>query len=92
MLTHFLKIYGGRVPPALPIFAATGLKKPGNRLKTDSVSAPDCWRRKEFVAAQTAKSSKRIKKSGDIFFAESDREWILAGANVHVSMIGFDDG
>lgn len=35
---------------------------------------------------------KRIKESGDIFFAESDREWILAGAAVHVSMIGFDDG
>ena len=35
---------------------------------------------------------KRIKDSGDIFFAESDRPWILAGANVHVSMIGFDNG
>ena len=33
-----------------------------------------------------------IKKAGDIFFAASDRDWILAGANVHVSMIGFDDG
>jgi type II restriction/modification system DNA methylase subunit YeeA len=35
---------------------------------------------------------KRIKDTGDIFFAESDRPWVLAGANVHVSMIGFDDG
>ncbi|MGA2554663.1 MAG: DNA methyltransferase [Verrucomicrobiota bacterium] len=35
---------------------------------------------------------KRIKNTGDIFFAESDRPWILAGANVHVSMVGFDDG
>jgi len=35
---------------------------------------------------------KRIKKTGGIFFAESDREWILDGANVHVSMIGFDAG
>jgi hypothetical protein len=35
---------------------------------------------------------KLIKESGDIFFAVSDREWILDGANVHVSMIGFDDG
>jgi len=34
----------------------------------------------------------RIKRTGDIFFAESDRPWILAGANVHVSMVGFDDG
>ncbi|MBI4026066.1 MAG: class I SAM-dependent DNA methyltransferase, partial [Verrucomicrobia bacterium] len=35
---------------------------------------------------------KRIQKTGGIFFAESDREWILDGANVHVSMIGFDNG
>jgi hypothetical protein len=35
---------------------------------------------------------KRIKETGDIFFAESDRPWILDGANVHVSMVGFDDG
>jgi type II restriction/modification system DNA methylase subunit YeeA len=34
----------------------------------------------------------RIKGTGDIFFAESDRNWILDGANVHVSMIGFDCG
>jgi type II restriction/modification system DNA methylase subunit YeeA len=34
----------------------------------------------------------RIKTTGDIFFAESDRDWILDGANVHISMIGFDDG
>ena len=35
---------------------------------------------------------KRIKESGDIFFAESDRKWHLNGAAVQVSMVGFDDG
>ncbi len=35
---------------------------------------------------------KRIKASGDIFWAQSDRGWILDGANVHVSMVGFDGG
>jgi hypothetical protein len=34
----------------------------------------------------------RIKETGDIFFSESDREWILDGATVHVSMVGFDSG
>jgi len=33
----------------------------------------------------------RVKATGDIFFAESDRDWVLDGATVHVSMIGFDD-
>ena len=35
---------------------------------------------------------KRIKDSGDIFMAWSDRAWVLEGAAVHVSMVGFDDG
>jgi len=34
----------------------------------------------------------RIKETGDIFFAYSDRKWVLEGAAVHVSIIGFDDG
>jgi hypothetical protein len=33
-----------------------------------------------------------IKNSGDIFFAISDRKWILNGALVHISMVGFDGG
>ncbi len=34
----------------------------------------------------------RIKRSGDIFFAIGDRDWVLDGANVHISMVGFDNG
>ncbi|CAA9457786.1 MAG: FIG01008102: hypothetical protein [uncultured Rubrobacteraceae bacterium] len=34
----------------------------------------------------------RIGETGGIFFAESDRPWILNGAAVRVSMVGFDDG
>jgi hypothetical protein len=34
----------------------------------------------------------KIKASGDIFFAVSDRNWVLDGAVVHVSMVGFDRG
>src|SRR5690606_29226734 len=34
----------------------------------------------------------RIKDSGDIFMAWADRPWVLAGAAVRVSAVGFDDG
>ena len=34
----------------------------------------------------------RIKESGDIFMTISNRAWVLDGANVHISIIGFDDG
>jgi hypothetical protein len=35
---------------------------------------------------------KRIKQTGDIFFAVSDQKWWDAGTAVHISMIGFDNG
>ncbi|MCH7807598.1 MAG: class I SAM-dependent DNA methyltransferase [Planctomycetes bacterium] len=34
----------------------------------------------------------RIKKTGGIFEAWSDRKWILDGANVHVAIVCFDGG
>jgi type II restriction/modification system DNA methylase subunit YeeA len=34
----------------------------------------------------------RILESGGIFMAWSDRNWVLDGANVHVSIIAFDNG
>ncbi|MGB2985490.1 MAG: DNA methyltransferase [Phycisphaerae bacterium] len=34
----------------------------------------------------------RIKETGDIFMAWSDRKWVLDGAAVHVSIVGFDSG
>ena len=34
----------------------------------------------------------RIKESGDIFLAWSDQTWVLDGAAVHTSIVGFDDG
>ena len=34
----------------------------------------------------------RIKETGDIFAAISDHDWVLDGANVHISIICFDDG
>ena len=34
----------------------------------------------------------RLKESGSIFMAWSDRPWVLEGAAVRVSMFGFDDG
>jgi type II restriction/modification system DNA methylase subunit YeeA len=34
----------------------------------------------------------KIKETGGIFYAQADRKWILDGAAVRVSMVGFDDG
>ena len=34
----------------------------------------------------------RIKETGDIFLAWPDRDWVVDGAQTHVSFVGFDDG
>ena len=34
----------------------------------------------------------RIKQTGDIFLAWADEPWIVEGAMVHVSIVGFDEG
>ena len=34
----------------------------------------------------------QIKKTGDIFMAWSDYPWVLDGAAVHISIVGFDAG
>jgi type II restriction/modification system DNA methylase subunit YeeA len=34
----------------------------------------------------------RIKETGDIFMAWSDETWVVEGASVHVSIVGYDDG
>jgi hypothetical protein len=33
---------------------------------------------------------KRVKESGDIFWAIADKDWVLDGAMVHVSLVAFD--
>jgi SAM-dependent methyltransferase len=85
------RLYGNRVAGAADLCCYWFAKA------TDAIDEKHC-KRAGLLATQAIRGGvnrevlKRIKKVGDIFFAESDRDWILAGANVHVSMVGFDDG
>jgi type II restriction/modification system DNA methylase subunit YeeA len=85
------RLYGNRLPGAADLCCYWFAKA------TDAIEENRC-KRAGLLATQAIRGGanrevlNRIKKIGDIFFAESDRDWILAGANVHVSMIGFDDG
>ncbi len=40
----------------------------------------------------SAQTLQRVKETGDIFFAYVDHPWILEGAALRISLIGFDDG
>ncbi len=85
------RVYRGRVPAEADL-CAYWLEK-----ARAAVAGGRC-RRAGLLATQGIRGGanrrvlERIKQTGDIFFAESDREWILEGAAVHVSMVGFDDG
>jgi type II restriction/modification system DNA methylase subunit YeeA len=66
--------------------------------KARALIVADRCRRAGLIATQGIRGGlnrevlKRIQRDGAMFFGISDREWILDGANVHVSMVGFDDG
>ena len=58
----------------------------------------ECTKRVGLLATQGIRGGanrnvlRRIKESGDIFLAWSDQPWVLEGAAVHTSIVGFDDG
>ena len=85
------KLYGNRLPNASDLCCywleksraqiAAGKTKRAGLLATQGIRGKD-----NRVVLQ------RIKDSGGIFMAYSDKVWQLAGAMVHISIIGFDDG
>ncbi len=88
---ELFRVYAGRVPQEADLVTYWFEKA---RSKVESGKA----QRVGLLATQGIRGGanrtvlERIKQIGDIFWAYSDREWILEGANVHVSMVGFDNG
>jgi type II restriction/modification system DNA methylase subunit YeeA len=85
------KLYAGRVPGGADLVTYWFEKA---RAMLDAKRA----KRLGLIATQGIRGGrnrevlKRIKKTGNIFMAWSDREWVLNGASVHVSIVGFDGG
>jgi methylase of polypeptide subunit release factors len=92
--THYedlTKLYKGRVPGFADLVCywferarteiEAGKTKRAGLLATNSIRG-----------GENREVLKRIKSGGDIFMAWADREWVLEGAAVRVSMVGFDGG
>ncbi|MBI4567494.1 MAG: class I SAM-dependent DNA methyltransferase [Planctomycetes bacterium] len=85
------KVWGERVPPEADLSAYWHEKARAQIEKGDA-------KRAGLLATQAIRGGanrtvlERIKKSGDIFEAWADREWTLAGAAVHISIVCQDDG
>jgi type II restriction/modification system DNA methylase subunit YeeA len=84
-------LYGDRVPREAD-FVTYWFEKARARVEQNKVSRAGLLATQGIRGGANRRVLERIKETGDIFWAQSDREWILDGAAVHVSMIGFDDG
>jgi type II restriction/modification system DNA methylase subunit YeeA len=88
---HLLALYKGRVPAEADLCCYWFEKARAH------IEKGGC-RRAGLLATQGIRGGanrevlKRVKQSGDIIWAVSDKDWVLDGANVHVSLVAFDGG
>jgi len=85
------KLYEGRVP-AFADLVCYWFEKARAMIEEGKVQRVGLLATQAIRGGVNRKVLERIKETGDIFWAQSDRDWILNGATVHVSMIGFDKG
>jgi hypothetical protein len=92
---HLRELHGGRVPGGADLVMYWYEKA---RTKIEQGKAVNLHVRTGLLATQSIRMGanrevlERIKATGDIFMAWSDRPWVLKGAAVRISIVGFDDG
>ncbi len=88
---RLFKLYAGRVP-AFSDLCCYWFEKARGLIENGKAKRAGLLATQGIRGGANREALKRIKETGDIFWAESDRPWILDGANVHVSIVGFDSG
>ena len=84
------KLYEGRVPHEADL-VCYWFEKARAMIAEGKVKRAGLLATQGIRGGANRESLKRIKESGDIFWAQSDRDWIQDGVAVHVSMVGFDN-
>jgi type II restriction/modification system DNA methylase subunit YeeA len=85
------KVYEGRVPQFADL-CCYFFEKAREATSADRVERAGLLATNSIRGGANRRVLDRIKESGDIFMAWSDEPWILNGAAVRISIIGFDDG
>lgn len=85
------RLYGDRVPREAD-FVCYWFERARARIQAGSADRAGLLATNSIRGGANREVLAGIRESGDIFFAHADRSWILDGAAVRVSMIGFDDG
>ena len=84
-------LYGGRVPGGADL-VTYWFERTRVDIEKEGVRRAGLLATNSIRGGANRKILDCIRRTGGIFFAESDRPWILEGAAVRVSMVGFDDG
>jgi len=90
-VSDLFKLYEGRIP-AFSDLVCYWFEKARAMIEEEKVKRAGLLATNSIRGGANRKVLERIKETGDIFWAQSDRDWILDGAAVNVSMVGFDDG
>ncbi len=85
------KVYDGRVPREADLVCYWH-EKARAMVEAGTVSRAGLLATQGIRGGANRRVLERMKASGDIFLAWADEPWILEGAAVHVSFVGFDDG
>ncbi len=90
-VSRLFALYGGRVPREADLvcywFERSRMAISDNKAKRAGLLATNSIR-----GGANRQVLEHIKRTGDLFFAWSDRPWVLEGAAVRVSLLGFDNG
>lgn len=83
--------FAGRLPGGVDL-CCYWFEKARHHIETGKCSRAGLLATQGIRGGKNREVLRRIKETGDIFFAIGDRPWVLDGATVHVSMLAFDDG
>ena len=83
--------YNGKVPAEADL-VCYWFDKAQREIETGSVKRAGLLATQGIRGGANRRVLQRIKENGDIFMAWSDHPWVLEGAAVHTSIVGFDDG
>ena len=85
------KLYGGRVPAEADL-VCYWFEKARAAIAGSQATRAGLLATQGIRGGANRRVLERIKETGDIFLAWSDQPWVLDGAAVRISIVGFDDG
>jgi type II restriction/modification system DNA methylase subunit YeeA len=90
-VNNLFKLYENRVPATADL-VCYWFEKARSLVESGTTKRVGLLATQGIRGGTNRKVLERIKETGEIFLAYSDRNWILDGATVHVSIVGFDNG